>query len=40
MVLAINFWVDIEDASGNKIGAGPLRPFFRIMQWPVRIPPV
>ena len=26
MTLALNFWVDIEDASGNKIGAGPLRP--------------
>lgn len=26
MVLAVNFWVDIEDASGNKVGAGPLRP--------------
>jgi hypothetical protein len=23
---ALNFWVDIEDASGNKLGAGPLRP--------------
>jgi hypothetical protein len=24
--MPVNFWVDIEDASGNKIGAGPLRP--------------
>jgi len=22
----LNFWVDIEDSSGNKLGAGPLRP--------------
>lgn len=26
MVLAINFWVDIENSSGEKVGAGPLRP--------------
>ncbi len=26
MVLALDFWVDIEDASGNRVGSGPLRP--------------
>ena len=25
MTIKLNFWVDIEDASGNKLGAGPIK---------------